>query len=327
VSVGSDVVSNLRTSEADAPLLEVRGVERAFNGRPALRGVDLCLRRGEIYGLLGPNGAGKTSLVRAICGRLRLDGGSVRLRGRDPARRPEARRRLGLVPQDVALYSDLTARENLEVFGRLLGLASREARSSAANALETIGLADRADDRLATLSGGMRRRVNIAAGILHRPEVLLLDEPTVGVDPSAREAIHDLLRRLWKDGLAILLTTHDLDQAEELAHRVGLLVEGRIRAEGPPETLIRETFGESKEVAVVLSGPLAADGRALLEDAGLEPVGDGTTWIGPLGGGLDAFSDLGQRLSEAGVAVGELRVREPGLRGVYFRLTGEELPS
>jgi ABC-2 type transport system ATP-binding protein len=171
----------------------------------------------------------------------------------------------------------------------------------------------------------MRRRVNIAAGILHRPEVLLLDEPTVGVDPSAREGIHDLLRRLWKDGLAILLTTHDLDQAEELAHRVGLLVDGRIRAEGSPEALIRETFGGSKEVAVVLSGPLAASGRALLEGAGLEPVGDGATWSGPLGGDLDAFSTLGRRLSEAGVGVGELRVREPGLRGVYCRLTGEEL--
>jgi ABC-2 type transport system ATP-binding protein len=325
VSVGSDVVSNLRTSDAGTPLLEVRGVERAFDGRPALQGVDLGLRPGEIYGLLGPNGAGKTSLIRAICGRLRLDGGSVRLQGQDPARHPEARRRLGLVPQDIALFPDLTARENLEVFGRLLGLASREARSSAASALETIGLADRADDRLATLSGGMRRRVNIAAGILHRPAVLLLDEPTVGVDPSAREAIHELLRRLWNEGLAILLTTHDLDQAEELAHRVGVLVEGRIRAEGSPGALIRETFGESKEVAVVFSGALAAPGRAVLEELGLEPAGDGTAWTGPLGGGLDTLSDLGRRLSEAGVAVGELRVREPGLRGVYFRLTGEEL--
>jgi ABC-2 type transport system ATP-binding protein len=325
VSVGSQRVASARPGDSAAPLLEVRDAERAFADRPALRGVDLRLRSGEIYALLGPNGAGKTSLIRAICGRLRLDGGSVRLKGQDPARHPEARRRLGLVPQDVALYPDLTARENLEVFGRLQGLSGREARSSAASALHTIGLAERANDRLGALSGGMRRRVNIAAGILHRPEVLLLDEPTVGVDPTAREGIHELLRRLWKEGLAVLLTTHDLDQAEELAHRVGLLVEGRIRAEGSPDALIRETFGESKEVAVVLSGPLAANGLALLEDAGLEPVGDGTTWTGPLNGGLDAFSDLGQRLSEAGVAVGELRVREPGLRGVYFRLTGEEL--
>jgi ABC-2 type transport system ATP-binding protein len=323
--MGSDVESSAHTADADTPLLEVRGAERAFDGRPALRGVDLRLRPGEIYALLGPNGAGKTSLIRAICGRLRLDGGSVRLRGQDPARHPEARRRLGLVPQDIALYPELTARENLEVFGRLLGLSAREARSSASSALDTIGLADRADDRLGALSGGMRRRVNIAAGILHRPEVLLLDEPTVGVDPSAREGIHDLLRRLWKDGLAVLLTTHDLDQAEELAHRVGLLVDGRIRAEGSPETLIRETFGGSKEVAVVLSGALAPAGRALLEAAGLEPAGDGMTWSGSLGGGLDGFTSLGRRLSEAGVSVGELRLREPGLRGVYFRLTGEEL--
>jgi ABC-2 type transport system ATP-binding protein len=307
------------------PLLEVCGAERAFDGRPALRGVDLRLRAGEIYGLLGPNGAGKTSLIRAICGRLRLDGGWVRLRGQDPKRHPEARRRLGLVPQDIALYPELSARENLEVLGRLLGLSSREARTSAAHALDTIGLADRSREPVAILSGGMRRRVNIAAGILHRPELLLLDEPTVGVDPSAREDIHELLHRLWKDGLAILMTTHDLDQAEELSHRVGILVEGHIRAEGAPETLVREAFGESKEVAVVLSGFLAAPGRAVLEAAGLQPAGNGTTWTGPLAGGLETFSSLGRQLSEAGVAVGEIRVREPGLRGVYFRFTGEEL--
>jgi ABC-2 type transport system ATP-binding protein len=306
-------------------LLDVVGATRSYERRPALQGVDLQLRPGEIYALLGPNGAGKTSLIRAICGRLRLDGGSIRLRGQDPALHPEARRRLGLVPQDIALYPDLTARENLEVFGRLLGLGRREARPAAAAALETIGLLDRADDRLGTLSGGMRRRVNIAAGILHRPEVVLLDEPTVGVDPLAREAIHDLLRRLWQQGLAILLTTHDLDQAEDLAHRVGLLVEGRIRAEGTPGDLIRDAFGEAKEVAVVLSAPLEESGRTLLIGEGLAPVGDGTIWAGALGGGLDAFSSLGQHLADVGVKVAELRVRQPSLRGVYFRLTGEEL--
>jgi ABC-2 type transport system ATP-binding protein len=300
-------MDNVRPDDAEAPLLEVRGAERAFDGRPALQGVDLCLRPGEIYALLGPNGAGKTSLIRAISGRLRLDAGSVRLKGREPARDLDARRRLGLVPQEIALYSDLTARENLEIFGRLQGLSSREARSSASRALVTIGLAGRAGDRLGTLSGGMRRRVNIAAGILHRPELLLLDEPTVGVDPSAREDLHELLRRLWKEGLAILLTTHDLGQAEELAHRVGLLVDGRIRAEGSPEALIRETFGESKEVAVVLSGPLTPEGRALLQGANLEPMGDGATWSGPLRKDLDALSTLGRQLSEAGVGVGELR--------------------
>ena len=172
---------------AGVPPLEVRGARRAFGADRGLDGVDLRLERGEIYGLLGPNGAGKTSLVRALCGRLRLDAGSVRVFGRD-AQDAEARRGLGLVPQQIALYPELTVAENLELLGRLAGLPAGEAGPAVKDALGWIGLADRAASLVATLSGGQQRRVNLAAATLHRPAVLLLDEPTVGCRPRRPRA-------------------------------------------------------------------------------------------------------------------------------------------
>jgi ABC-2 type transport system ATP-binding protein len=307
--------------------LQVTGARRAFGDRRGLDGVELTLRRGEIYGLLGPNGAGKTSLVRAICGRLRLDAGRVSLGGEDPAVCAAARRRLGLVPQDLALYPDLSATENLRIFGRLMGLSRAAAASATSRLLDRVGLAHRGGDRVATLSGGMKRRLNVAAGVIHRPRVLLLDEPTVGVDPAARESIHDLLRDLRSDGLTILLTTHDLDQAEELADRVGILIDGRLHAEGSVAELVRKIFGDGQELLVTLGGQPTAEGRDRLGGAGLQPSRNERIWIGRLPGGLDDLSRFTSDLASAGLAVQEVRVREPSLRGVFFRLAGREIDA
>ncbi len=307
-----------------APPLEVRGARRAFGAGRGLDGVDLRLERGQIYGLLGPNGAGKTSLVRAICGRLRLDSGSVSLLGRDP-REAGARRGLGLVPQEIALYPELTVAENLDLLGRLAGLPRREAGPAVADALGWIGLADRAASLVATLSGGQQRRVNLAAATLHRPSVLLLDEPTVGVDPAAREQIHERLRDLCGRGLAILLATHDLDQAAELCGRIGILVDGRIRAEGTLAELVGRAFGEAREMRVVLAAPPGDDARRALATEGLAAGADPRSWSGPLGVGLEALPAVARRLAAAGVPLAELGLREPGLRGAFFRLTGREL--
>jgi ABC-2 type transport system ATP-binding protein len=292
-----------------------------------LDGVDLSLHRGEIYALLGPNGAGKTSLVRAICGRVRLDSGSVRLAGLDSGAGATFRRRLGLVPQEIALYPDLTVRENLEILGRLAGLALGEAKAATALALEWTGLADRASSRVLTLSGGLQRRVNLAAGTLHRPEVLLLDEPTVGVDPQARERIHDLLRRLRGEGMAILLATHDLDQAAELADRIGILVDGSLRAEGTLAELVEASFGSARELSLHLAAAPDEVAMRLLKAEGLEPASDPRRWAGPLAGGFASVSALGQRLADARVPLAELRLREPGLRGVFFRVAGREIEA
>ena len=307
--------------------LEVRGAVRRFAGGRGLDGASLELRRGEIYALLGPNGAGKTSLVRAACGRLRLDAGEVLLLGADPRREPSCRRGLGLVPQEIALYPELTVRENLEVLGRLAGLPAPDLPRAVAAALDWIGLADRAASRVGELSGGQKRRVNLAAGTLHGPAVLLLDEPTVGVDPQARERLHEMLRELRARGLAVLLATHDLDQAAELADRIGILVDGRVRAEGTLAELVERAFGGRRELALrLVAAPPSGTARAL-EAEGLRPGADDREWSGPLEGGLEALAGVGRRLAAAGVPLAELRLREPGLRGVFFRLAGREIDA
>jgi len=306
-------------------VLDVAGATRRFGSNIALAGVDLAIKAGEIFALIGHNGAGKTTLVRAISGRLRLDSGSINILGRDVHSDATARSLVGLVPQSVALYDHLTARENLEVLGRLSGVPARDIPKVVDQALTLMALTDRADDRTADLSGGMQRRLNIAAGTLHHPRLLLLDEPTVGVDLMARESIHDLLRELRRDGLAILLTTHDLDQAEELADRVGIISSGCILVEGGTESLVRSVFGDAKELIMTFARDPEARGLEFLEQQGLTRVEGGAVWIGRLGGGFAAVSELGDKAAQVGLVVDEVRVREPGLRGVFFHLTGGDL--
>jgi ABC-2 type transport system ATP-binding protein len=308
-------------------VLDVRGAEKRFGQRAVLNGVDLSLRQGELLALLGPNGAGKTTLIRAISGRVALDGGTVRVAGHDPLGDRRARSALGLVPQEIALYPDLTVRENLEILGRLAGVSRGELTEAVRRAVEWTGLHDRAGDRAGALSGGMQRRLNIAAGTLHRPRLLLLDEPTVGVDPTAREAIHQVLEALRSEGMGLLLTTHDMEQAEELADRISILVEGRICAEGSFEDLVRRHLGDARELTLTLAGVAAGQSRSLLEAEGLHPTADDRTWTGRLTGSLDSLASLSRRLGDAGVTVAEVRVREPGLRGVFFRVTGREFEA
>jgi ABC-2 type transport system ATP-binding protein len=231
------------------------------------------------------------------------------------------------VPQEIALYPELTIRENLEVLGCLAGLAPGAIPSAVESALDWTGLDDRADSRVSTLSGGMQRRVNLAAGTLHQPEVLLLDEPTVGVDPQARERIHGLLRDLRRRGMAILLATHDLDQAAELSDRIGILADGALRAEGALDSLVAQTFGPARELTVRLTGEVEAEVRAQLSAEGLQPAADGRTWTGPLAGGIEAMTAAGRRLAEGGAVLSEIRLREPGLRAVFFRVAGREFDA
>jgi ABC-2 type transport system ATP-binding protein len=314
------------TASTVAPdVLVVRGARKRYGTRDALDGVDLTLRGGEVYALLGPNGAGKTTLIRAICGRVAIESGTVSLLGADPRCDLDARHRLGLVPQEIALYPFLTARENLEVLGRLAGVSRGEIGAAVERALDWTGLSDRAGDRAARLSGGMRRRLNIAAGTLHRPRLLLLDEPTVGVDPAARDDVHRMLRTLRDSGMAVLLTTHDLEQAEQLADRIGILVDGRIHREGTLEALVHESFGDDKELTLTLAEEAGEPGRAVLEGAGLAANADPVRWSGTWTGGLEALSGLDARMRSAGLSTTELRVRDPGLRGVFRKLIGREL--
>jgi ABC-2 type transport system ATP-binding protein len=288
----------------------------AFGGRRVLDKVSLALAAGQIVALLGPNGAGKSTLIRLLCGRLRPETGTVRLDGQDPAESAASRRRIGLVPQRVALYPHLSVRENLDVFARLAGLSKVDSAAAVDRVLATCDLHEVADARCSTLSGGWQRRTNIACGIVHAPELLILDEPTVGIDLPARRAIEQLLTRLAGDGMAVLMTSHDLDELGRICDRAAFLDAGRLVAEGRPEALIRQRFGERREWLIELAGwPDDALCREL-DGLGLQPedVEAPLRWRG-----LVEALDLGAL--DALPAV-EWRVRRPGLEALWRDLFG-----
>jgi len=297
-------------------ILRVWGAEHQYGTRKVLRGVDLQVRAGEIYALLGPNGAGKSTLVGAICGRFQLVGGEVALDGMDPFTSPVARTRLGLVPQEIALYGHMTVRENLEVFGRLSGVPNKDISMAVARALNLTRTADREHVPVKHLSGGYRRRVNIAAAILHRPQLLILDEPTVGVDIDAREALDAVIRNLRDTGVAIMIVTHDLDQAGVLAARVGFLKDGRKVLEGAPRDLIEQAFGQDMEILVQMDLEPDMDGESILAGEGLERR-KGNLWARLDAGGYGAADKLDRRLRAVGLVPREIRVRAPSLQNLF----------
>ncbi len=314
----------LRPASRDTPMLEIRGARRRDGERAMLAGVDLALETGELVALLGPNGAGKTTLLRAIAGRVRLDAGSIHIAGEPPGS-PAARRSVGLVPQAIALYPQLDVRANLEIFGRLAGVSGVALRTAVDAALAWTGLAGRAGDAVRTLSGGMQRRVNIAAGTLHGPALLLLDEPAVGLDPGARAQVHEVLHRLRARAMTMLLTTHDLQEAESLADRVAIMKDGQIMRVGTAPELVDEVFGDQRELSVRLRADPSAAARQALAEAGLFPTATSRAWTGSASDDLSALTRLRATLDAAGVPIESLQLRAAGLHGVFLRLTGQEL--
>jgi len=311
------------TPDPQLPILQVETVVHAYGGTPVLRGVDLTIRPGEIYALLGPNGAGKTTLIRAICGRLKPSSGQVRVAGGDPHAEPKVRACLGLAPQELALYPHMTVRENLEVFASLSGLKRAEVGPAVDAAMTVTRTADRAHVPVRHLSGGYQRRVNIAAAVLHHPRLLILDEPTVGVDISAREAVDGVIRALADQGVAVLLITHDLEQAGGLATRVGFLSEGQKVLEGEPAALIAEAFGERMEVLVVIAADLAAHEEERLQGLGLAPHRAEGVWSCLADDGYGAAARIDQSLRAVGLPAREIRVRQPSLQNL-FSLVAED---
>ena len=308
-------------SEQQAAFLDVKGVRVRFADRLALDDVSLDAGLGEVLVLLGPNGAGKSTLIRTICGRQKRLAGSVRLDGHDPIRVPRARRMVGIVPQQIALFERLSARENLTTFARLMGLSAREARRRADELLERVALGDRARDVVAALSGGMRRRINIAAALVHRPKLLILDEPTAGLDAASKLGLVELLRDLRQDGLAVLLTTHDMDEADALADRVAILVAGRLCSIGTVEGLVAAAFGGAKEIKLTLTShavrdPRLGDAVAELRRAHLTPIDGGRTWTGLVDGGSDQIGSLLGSTDALGTLIEHVGVRQPGLESL-----------
>lgn len=305
-------------------VLEISHAHRDFTDRQALIDVSLSINAGEIVALLGPNGAGKTTLMRAATGRINLSSGSVSVMGADPRQNRRARESLGVVPQTIALYGQLTARQNLDILARLSGLKGASVAAAVDQALVRAGLEDRSDELLTALSGGMQRRLNIVAGALHQPKLLLLDEPTVGVDMQSCESVHAMLRTLRDSGIAVLFSTHDFDQAAAVADRVAFMVNGRIILEGPVKELIENEFGDAKEAVIALAEPATAEVMQVLEACALQVSPDGRTWSALLAGGYGELAKLEKQLQESGALVTELRVREPGLASVFMRRTAKE---
>ncbi|HEX2766363.1 MAG TPA: ABC transporter ATP-binding protein [Candidatus Limnocylindria bacterium] len=309
-----------------APILACSELRKSFGDRVAVDGVSFAIAPSETYGLLGPNGAGKTTTISMICGTLVRDGGTVHVAGQPvDVGAVEAKRHIGYVPQDLAIYPELSARENLRFFGQLYGLGGADLKHRVDEILETIGLTDRADERTDGFSGGMKRRLNIGIGLLNRPRLLVLDEPTVGVDPQSRNAILASVEELGRQGMAILYTTHYMEEAERLCDRVGIIDSGQIKAEGTRRQLVG-LIGQKDRVDLTASGELEAAADAL---RGLDGVDEATPHEGGIGILVtDARSILPRLLevvSAAGASVNGVEIVEPDLEAVFLHLTGRAL--
>jgi len=302
------------------PPLEVTDVVKSFGAIKAVAGVSLAVHPGECLGLLGPNGAGKSTLIRSIVGRVIPDAGSITVFGA-PASSAEARSALGWVPQDLALYPRLSCRENLASFGRYHGLSGEKLAQSVAWCLSWAALQDRASSLAGSLSGGMKRRLNMAAGIIHRPHIVLMDEPTVGVDPQSRIRIFEMIEALRAEGTAVVYTTHYMEEAERLCDRIAIIDHGRIIAVGTGGELVRDAFASRSQVLARFAGSpekiaawVAHHGGRMV-DSTAEFTVERSVEISGL---LDAAANDGLELDD-------VSLRRPNLESVFLHLTGREL--
>jgi len=307
------------------PAVSAVGLERAFGSTRAVDGVDLSVAKGEIYGFLGPNGAGKTTTLRVLCTLLTPTRGSAAVAGYDVVTQAkDVRLRIGVALQDAALDPRQSGTELLMLQGRLYGLNDSEIRARVSTLTSLIDIGDALDRRIGTYSGGMKRRLDLAAALIHNPAVLFLDEPTTGLDPGSRARVWDEVSRLHEDGITILLTTQYLEEADALADRVGIIASGKIIAEGPPSELKR-AFGSDVIVAEV-SGDADRACKELEGLAGVERVerhGDELTVVTPDATAL--LSPVALALNACAVTVRNLTMRRPTLDDVFLELTGAHL--
>jgi len=293
---------------------------------PAVRGISFAIQQGEIFGFLGPNGAGKTTTISMLSCLLKPTEGSATIAGFDLIHQSSnVKRQIGLVPQDLALYPTLSARDNLSFFGRIYGLKGSALRQRVNDALEMVGLSDRADDAVETFSGGMKRRVNIAAGLLHNPQVLFLDEPTVGVDPQSRNFIFENVESLNRDGLTVLYTTHYMEEAQRLCDRVAIIDQGQIIALDTPKALIESLGG-----GIIHLGVPPEMLESLVSE--VEHLPD-VQHVTHTDGKLEITAQHAQRtlvsvikvFNDADVSITSLEILEPNLETVFLHLTGKRL--
>jgi ABC-2 type transport system ATP-binding protein len=310
-----------------APIaIATRGLVRRFGSFTAVDGIDLSVPRGEIYGFLGPNGAGKSTLLRMLCTLLRPSAGRALVAGYDVVEEPqEVRFRIGVALQEAALDDRQSGRELLALQGRLYGLRSSEIRIRLAEVLGLVDIGGAIDRRIGTYSGGMKRRLDLAAALMHNPEVLFLDEPTTGLDPTSRDSVWSEVRRLNGElGMTVFLTTQYLEEADELADRVGILADGRLVAEGPPDGLKRSIGQDVIVVEADGEDPDAVEALRLIE--AVDDVSqDGRTITIVTGDGSAAVNAVALTLSRTGLKVRSLTVRTPTLDDVFRQLTGSTI--
>jgi ABC-2 type transport system ATP-binding protein len=301
------------------------GLRKRYGTTTALDGFDLTVREGTVCGLLGPNGAGKTTAVRILATLLRPDGGRAEVAGFDVARQAaQVRHRIGLVGQHTAVDEVLSGRQNLVMFGRLYHLGAAAARRRAAQLLGRFGLSDAAGKPAGQYSGGMRRRLDLAVGLVLAPGVLFLDEPTSGLDPRARNEVWEAVRALVAGGTTVLLTTQYLDEADQLAGQISVIDHGRVIADGSPEQLKSRIGGDRIDVVVRDAGELAAAAAAVGRAAGAEAEVDRDTRrvSAPVRDRVAALTEVVRALDDAGVAAEDIALRRPTLDEVFLRLTG-----
>ena len=309
-------------------ILEVDGLVKKYGEAVAVKGISFDIREGEIFSLLGPNGAGKTTTISVLSTLYAPSSGDARIGGYSVTKDPmQVRGLIGVVPQDLALYDDLTARENLNFWGQMYGLSGRALKTRVAEVLEQIGLSDKADKRVKTYSGGMKRRVNIGVGLLHKPKLLFMDEPTVGIDPQSRRAILDSVKELNRQGMTVLYTTHYMEEAEELSQRVGIIDHGELialgtQAElthqvGESDTLILHTDeGQNLDALLAALRAIPSVLRADLSERGVSVIAPEAE---------DVLSPAILKASELGIKVRSVDIREPNLEAVFLQLTGRAL--
>jgi ABC-2 type transport system ATP-binding protein len=323
-------------------ILEVKNLVKQYGDLTAVKGISFDIQKGEIFSLLGPNGAGKTTTISMISGLLEPTSGEAFIGGYSITKQPlQAKRLLGVVPQEIALYPTLNARQNLEFFGRMYGLKGRELNQRIDAMLDFVELSDRQHDRIETFSGGMKRRINIAAGLLHDPQVIYMDEPTVGIDPQSRRRVLDTVKQLRDQrGMTVLYTTHLMEEAQELSNRVGIIDHGEIIAMGSPGELILQV-GELDRLifkvgdAVVREETLEAIRTSVegVTKAVFDPPGEEGEDKTNVSGLLVVNAKRGRRAmpfilhlaEEAGIQIQSVEVHEPDLEAVFLSLTGRAL--
>ncbi len=307
-------------------IVEVVDIKKTFDNKMAVDGVSFEVKKGEIFGLLGPNGAGKSTLTGILSCLLAPTSGDASIDNKSVVGNPMGVKKiLGVIPQDIALYPTLTARENLYFWGRMYDLSAVEARARAEDLLKMVGLTDRADELIDTYSGGMKRRINIAAGLLHRPKVLLMDEPTVGIDPQSRNHILETVKTLNNQGLTVIYTSHYMEEVEFLCDRIAIMDQGKIIAQGTQDEL-RQVVGSDDVIRINVVGATEDTVAELTQIPLVSKASLKENEIDVLSKkGRSVLADVVAKLNEREVKINSVEIQEPDLEVVFLHLTGKNL--